>query len=187
MRILLLAILLTSSALGADTPPGNVLKNGDFSEGLTHWDGDCRPLSMVTNQVSPNNGAGVELLGTWTKLTQNFDTKKGHYVLSVTFTITPDTTFVKEEKEYRKIPAKLGFSDLKEFHLKRGEWCIIVTNLAARRYEYCGVKPLKDDSSVQTMTGEIDLKSDSNGDTFCLAFPPGHGFVTLQSVSMVQK
>ena len=187
MKIFALFFLLIGSALGADAPSGNVLQNGDFSDGLTHWDGDCRPLSVALNDAPPGNGAAVELLGTWTKMTQNFDSKKGHYLINVTFTITPNTTFATEEKDYRKIPKKLSFTALKEFGLQRGEWCIIVTNLAAHRYVHCAVKPEKEDSSVQTMTGEINLERDSDGDTFCLAFPPGHGVVTIQSVSLTRN
>jgi len=185
LHLSVLALLLVSSTMGAVASADEVLQNGDFSEGLTHWEGDCRPLSVATDSMA--RGAAVELLSTWAKMTQNFEAKRGRYVISVTFTMTPDTTFEGGMPQYRKIPKKLGFGDLTQFNLQRGEWCILVTNIAARRYDYCAIKPLKKDSAPQTMTCEITLTRDDDEALFCLGFPPGHGVITLQNVSMTPK
>jgi hypothetical protein len=186
MKALVLAFFVSGAALAAADVPGNVLQNGDFANGLTHWDGDCRTLSVATNEVAPGNGAAIELLAGWAKMTQVFEVQRGRYVFNIVYSLGPGTTFSPEEKEYRKIPAKLGFDALKEFRAKRGEWVVIVTDLKAKRYVHCEVKPLKNDPGEQTLTGELHLDTGDNN-TFCLAFPPGNGLITITSISLVRK
>jgi hypothetical protein len=177
---LLMAVAPCAWAAAAD-----VLQNGNFADGLSHWNGDCRAPDVTGANAA--SGASVELGEEWTKFTQIFDAPKGHYVVSITFVLTPGTAFAGEVKDYRKVPKKLGFSALKEFRLKRGEFCFIVTDAAAKRFAYCGVKPLRNDSASQTVTGELPLDQPADQQTFCVAFPPGHGVVTVQSVSMTAQ
>ncbi len=43
-------------------------------------------------------------------------------------------------------------------------------------------------TDVQTLQGDLSLDSDeTHSKNFCLAFPPGSGFVNLQSISLVPK
>ena len=85
------------------------------------------------------------------------------------------------------MPKKLGFTALKEFRLKRGEFCFIVTDTASGHFAYCGVKPKRNDSTSQTVTGELTLDAAADQQTFCVAFPPGNGVVTVQDVSMTSQ
>jgi hypothetical protein len=115
----LLLIVMLCVGWTAPVVADDVLRNGNFADGLSHWNGDCRPPD-VTGASSPA-GASVELRDEWTKFTQIFDAPKGKYAVSITFILTPGTAFAPEQKDYRKVPKKLGFTALKEFGLKRGE------------------------------------------------------------------
>ncbi|HEX4139185.1 MAG TPA: hypothetical protein VHY09_02480 [Candidatus Methylacidiphilales bacterium] len=180
LALVLLGLIFSGGAATAD-----VLQNGNFADGLSHWYGDCRSTNVTGADAT--SGASVELQREWTKFTQTFDAPKGHYTVSMTFLLSPGAAFTGDEKAYRKVPAKLGFTALKEFRLKRGEFCFIVTDLAAGRYVYCAVKPQSEDSVSQTVTGTLDLPEDADQQTFCVAFPPGNGVVTVQNVSMTAK
>jgi hypothetical protein len=180
------ALLLIVPVFGQDGSTPEVLQNSDFSSGLTHWDGDCRSPSTGADGSAAGPGAMINLLSTWTQMTQDFNAKKGAYLVKVTFTLTPETTFSSEAGDYRKIPSKLGLTDLSEFRVKRGDWCLIVTDLEARRYVHCAVTPAQG-GTLQTITGSIQIDQDADHDLFCLAFPPGHGSITIQSVSMTPQ
>jgi hypothetical protein len=185
MKRLALALLLCvcwTASLAAD----DVLRNGNFADGLSHWNGDCR--SPDATGAGTATGASVELRqDDWTKFTQVFDAPKGPYVVSITFTFAPDSAFTSQEKDYRKVPERLGYTALKKFRLKRGEFCFIVTDTAAGKFTYCGVKPTRDDSTSQTVTGQLTLDAAADQQTFCVAFPPGHGVITVQNVSMTSQ
>jgi hypothetical protein len=169
----------------AQSQGGNLLQNGDFSSGLAHWDGDGRSLATTTNAIAPRNGMGVELRAEWTKVMQNFDVKRGDYTVSITYSLTPGTTFTPDVKEYRKIPGKLGFNALKEFRVKKGEWAMIITD--RERFVYCAIKPPEAGNGEQTVTGDFNLDYDGDDQTFCLAFPPGNGVVTILNIALTSK
>ena len=184
MKPLALALLLCVG-WAAPVAADDVLRNGNFADGLSHWNGDCR--SPNATDAGTASGASVELQRDWTKFTQIFDAPKGHYVVSITFTFAPDTAFSADEKDYRKVPEHLGYTALKKFRIKRGDFCFIVTDTAAGKFVYCGVKPTSNDSTSQTVRGQLDLDANADQQTFCVAFPPGHGVITVQNVSMTSQ
>jgi hypothetical protein len=49
------------------------------------------------------------------------------------------------------------------------------------------VKPLRNDQASQIVTGELTLDAAADQQTFCVAFPPGHGVITVQNVSMTPQ
>jgi hypothetical protein len=163
----------------------NVLRNGDFSSGLAHWEGDGRSLATTTDALAPGNGMGVELRAEWTKVMQTFDVKRGGYTVSITYSLTPGTTFTSDGKDYRKIPKKLGFDALQEFRAKKGEWVIIITD--RKRFMHCAIKPPAAGSGEQTVTGNFRLDYEGDDQTFCLAFPPGNGVVTIENIALTVK
>ena len=181
----MLALVLLGLGPVALADDSNLLQNGDFSSGLAHWDGDGRSLATTTNALAPGNGMGVELRAEWTKVIQNFDAKRGDYTVSITYSLTPGTTFTADEKDYRKVPKKLGFDALQEFRVKKGEWAIIITD--RKRFVHCAIKPPEAGNGEQTITGNFKLGYNGDDQTFCLAFPPGNGVVTIQNIALTVK
>jgi hypothetical protein len=187
MKILFALGWLAFASIAQADGSNELLQNSDFSSGLTHWSGDVRPLNVALNTPQTSSGAAVELLDSWSKMNQDFQADKGTYTFSVMFTLAPGATFSSNEKDYRKIPGKLGFTAFKEFRAPVGDWVIFVTDVDTRHFFHCQVKPSTSDSTVQTVTGTIDLEGGNDDQTFCLAFPPGHGVITLQKISLTRK
>ena len=83
---LLLALALPAVVLAddGDGASKNLLKNGDFSSGINHWEGDCHTpdsSSFDPTAAAPTSGVVVKLRhADWTKVTQDFDGKIGEYV-----------------------------------------------------------------------------------------------------------
>src|SRR5271167_4186163 len=103
MKRLALTLFLCAAWI-APVAADNVLQNGNFADGLSHWNGDCRPTNVTGGNSA--GGASVELQQEWTKFTQTFDAPKGHYTVSITFILTPGTAFDGNQKDYRKVPKK---------------------------------------------------------------------------------
>ena len=189
MKTLPLLFLLITGAIA--TADQNMLKNGDFSGGINHWEGDCHSISSTTFDSAtvnpPTTGVIVKLRGSdWTKVTQNFDGKMGKYLLTVKYTVSPDLKFSSRTDNYDNIPSRLELARLVPFGVNVGQWAIVVTDYGADRYTYWKITPKIDPSATQTATCNVHIDSDAtNTKTFCLGFPPGNGYMTLQSISLV--
>ncbi len=62
-----------------------------------------------------------------------------------------------------------------------------MAGVTKRKFEYTAVHPAEGTTDVQTVTTEIRLRAPDKTKTFCLAFPPGHGFITLHGISLVHR
>jgi hypothetical protein len=191
MKTLALLFFLASNvAVLADS---NLLQNGDFSDGLADWDGDCHTLnsSTIDSPLTPamTTGVAVQLKPSdWTQVIQDFDGNVGEYVLTVTYATSPDLKFSDEPGDYFNIPGKIGFSRLMPFSSTPGQWVVIVNDLGAMHYHYWKIKPNPNASGVQTVTVQVRLSSDDTEKKgFYLLFPPGQGLINLQSISLIPK
>lgn len=186
MKILALIFLASMAPVLADT---NLLKNGNFENGINHWEGDCHTPDSSTfdpSVTAPASGVVVKLRHSdWTQVTQDFDGKVGIYRLSVTYTVSPGLKFSDRPDDYINVPGKLGYSRLRAFTGHLGNWVAIVNDLGAMHYTYWDITPKIDAPGAQTLTLRVQL--DSNDDEkkgFYLVFPPGDGFITLQNISL---
>jgi hypothetical protein len=192
MKTLALLVLLAASpvALADD----NLLQNGDFSSGIAHWEGDCHtpdaaPVDLGSTDASTVSGVIVKLRhGDWTKVTQDFTGKIGEYLLTITYSLSPDAKFSTDPDDYTNVPGKVGFNILRAFDSSPGNWNLIVTDIGAQRYTYWTIEPKVGAPGVQKITTRVQLDSDDTQEKgFCLIFPPGDGFITLQSITLVPK
>ena len=190
MKTLALLILLAGTSIVlADE---NLLKNGDFSNGINHWEGDCHTIDSTTFDPSvtpPTSGIIIKLHGSgWAQVTQDFKGKIGEYTVSVVYSVSPDLKFSDRKEDYINIPGLLGFSRLKGFDAAPGQWALIINDLGAMHYNYWKITPKLDPSAVQKVNVRIQLDSDDTVDKgFYLVFPPGEGFINLQSITMVPQ
>ena len=84
------------------------------------------------------------------------------------------------------MPGKLEFSRLSPFDGTEGRWEVIVNDLGAMHYRYWPITPNLTDSGVQTVKTHVPLDSDDTDKKgFYLIFPPGHGSINIQSISLV--
>jgi len=187
MKTLALLIFLVGGAIAmAD---GNLLKNGDFSSGINHWEGDCHTIDGTTFDSAitpPTTGVIVKLHGSdWAQVTQDFDGKIGEYLLTINYTVSPDLKFSDHADDYVNVPGKLGYSRLKPFDSKPGDWALIINDLGAMHYNYWNIAPKPNASGPQTLTAHVQLDSDDAVKKgFYLVFPPGEGFINLLNITL---
>jgi len=187
---LVLALLCLTPVARADN--NNLLQNGDFSSGMSHWQGDFDTIQAASSsgpsspQV-PATGAVVKLRPTWSKLTQNFSAQMGDYVLSVKYALSPDLKFSTNTKDYGSVPNLIGLTNLGAFGSRIGQWCVIVFDAQTLHSTFWRITP-SHGSMTQTFTCRVQLDSDNDqeGKTLVLAFPVGNGSINLQNISFVR-
>jgi hypothetical protein len=191
MKHFVLAFVLLAGVAHVRADDANVLKNGDFSNGINHWEGDCHTpdsTSDLSLGSTPTTGVIVKLHGSdWSKVTQDFESKIGEFLLSITYSVSPDLKFSTRPDDYINVPSLLKFSRLKPFDAEPGKWVIIINDLGAMRYTYWQIMPKNDPSAAQTVTCTVHVDSDDGDKGFYLIFPPGDGSITLKNISLVPK
>jgi hypothetical protein len=197
--LLLLAALFVSISPAFADEGKNLLKNGDFSSGISEWEGDCHTPSQTSGDATPTLGdisspaaapaAGVvvKLRGhDWTQMKQDFDGKIGEYTMTIVYSLSPDLKFSTSLDDYANIPASTGYSLFRAFSSPPGKWIIIVSDVGAARFTYWTVNSQGAAGQPQTFKSHVHLGSDdSSAKAICLVFPPGSGTVTLQNISIV--
>ncbi len=185
----LLAVAAFIPAKGADD---NLLKNGDFSNGITEWEGDGHTPGSTTfdspDTPVPTSGIVVKLHhGAWTKVSQEFYGKAGKFLLTVTYEGSPDLKFSTRNDDYANVPGQLEVTpSLVPFDGNLGQWNLIVIDVGAGRYRYWAITPKSNATGVQTVTTHLKFNSDDSvKKSFYLVFPPGEGFINLKSISLV--
>jgi hypothetical protein len=191
MKNIVLAFLLLAVIGFVRADDGNVLKNGDFSEGISHWEGDCHTPengSDASLTSTPTTGVIVKLRGSdWTKVMQDFEGKMGEYLLSITYSVSPDLKFSDRADDYVNVANQLGFSRLSPFDSDPGKWVIIINDVGANHYTFWKIMPKNDASSPQTVTCRVHVDAAQDDLGFYIVFPPGTGAITLKNISLVPK
>jgi hypothetical protein len=180
----LLLFLVGGSAAFADT---GILQNGDFSDGITHWEGDCHSVGSASDDSGATSGVVVNLRsGDWTKIGQDFDGNTGDYILTVTYVSSPGTTFSQRAEDYQNTTLKMGLTGLHSIDTTLGDWCIMVVDSGTNESTYWQITPTPNATGVQTIKVHVTLKSGSSHKKgFYLGFPPGDGSINLQSITLV--
>jgi hypothetical protein len=180
----LLLFLAGGSAALADT---DALKNGDFSDGITHWEGNCHTAGSASDDSSATSGVVVNLRsGDWTKINQDFDGKEGNYILTITYIPSPGLTLSQRGEDYQNTAQKMGLAGLPPINTKPGNWCLLLVDTGVNRFTYWELTPTLNASGVQTIKTQVTLKSsDEHTKGFYLGFPPGDGSINLQSITLV--
>jgi hypothetical protein len=189
-KLVIVLVLLSLINVRADT---NLLQNGDFSDGIAHWEGDCHSpdsdsVDLSAASAPPTTGIVVKLRHSdWTKVTQDFDGNIGEYLLTLNYSFSPGLKFSTNPDDYQNVPAKEGFSLFRSFDSDPGSWVIILSDLGAARFSYWKIAPNMT-AGAQRALATVHLDSDdTHKKGFCLLFPPGDGIITLQSISLISK
>jgi hypothetical protein len=189
MRTLLLTFLLVGAVITrGDDDSNSALKNGDFSSGVNHWEGDCHTPDSSTfsdSEEAPTSGVVVKLRGSWTQVWQEFNSKVGEYQVSITYAAASDLKLSSSVPDYENISGQLGFNGLKPFSAPTGDWVVLINDRASMLGTYWKIKPKLDASGPQTINLKIHIGSgDDAVKGFFLLFPPGNGYINLLNVSL---
>ena len=125
--LLLLFFLAGGSAALAD---GNILTNGDFANGISHWEGDCHSAGSATDDSGAASGIVIKLQPSdWTRITQVFEGKPGNYLLTITYTVSSGTAFSQRPEDYSN---GSHWHNMDGFYLldsDPGQWTLIVRDM----------------------------------------------------------
>jgi hypothetical protein len=185
MKTLLLLFLASFIPLLAD----DLVQNGDFSDGLTHWFGDVRAISDVDAFAASQSSSGIALVlheHDWAKARQTLRLPAGTYKLHVTLTPSSELHLSDQYADYINFPQKLEFTGGYYADASTGEWVA-----AVRDSEGNGLKTwttnLTKPTGQQSYTFTFQISPDSREQDLYIAFPPGSGYVILQHVAMIPQ
>jgi hypothetical protein len=188
MKKIALAFLLASSSVAlADD---NILQNGDFSDGIAHWYGDCHTIADMSSEVdykAPASGSGIVVklrAADWTKVNQDFDAHPGMLHFTVTYELSPGSTFSQRPDDYTNTTGSLGYTAWKAYSTSVGRWVMMLCDIAAGHANIFEVPSNNKDSGPQTLDASFQASSNDTK-SICLGFPPGKGFITLEKVSVM--
>jgi hypothetical protein len=187
-KLVLVFLLAGSSAVLADDN-NDLLQNGDFSDGIAHWYGDCHTVAdtiLDSDYQAPAAGTGAVVklrAGDWTKLTQDFDTKPGTLHLTVTYELSPGATFSQRPEDYTNTTENVGYTAWRAYPTSVGSWVVMLCDIAAGHANIFEVRSDNAAAGPQTFKAGFRAKSDEQK-SICLGFPPGKGFITVEKVSI---
>ena len=207
---LLFSLAVAVPLLAQDGPP-ETMENADFSDGTTHWHGDCKPAGsdMTTDFTSSKGSSGgitVDLhSSSWTKVTQEIHEYKGargSMTLTIVYKTSTDLKLSALPSDYTNAGGAVDFGGA-HLNAKPGEIIAFIDKPPATRATQSSTSTTTTytiypdniartsfvpttDGSTQTVTATlIPPSGDADTDpTFCIAFPPGSGSVTLLKISL---
>ena len=193
-------------------PGQEIMENADFSDGTTHWHGDCKPAGsdsttdFITSSTTAK-GLLVELhSSTWTKVTQEMHNLKNVSAtvdLTIEYQISSDFKSSDRKSDYENIAASVGFGGA-QIDGQPGQILAFIDAppfsraSVASSDSYNTVTVYPDDVSLAsfapsaeagphtfTRTIRMPMPKGENHPTFCLAFSPGSGSVTITKISLI--
>ena len=168
------------------------LKNPDFADGRSHWEGDGESASVASDNANPldptdsshNAGLLLKLDGhDWVKITQDFRPLAASGVLTISYRLSDGLAFSTDFDDYKNIPHQIGYDNFQSFDLLAGQWIMTVFESADTRLKYYTMKP-KATTDPQSLKIPIEGLVVRDDKTICLAFPPGKGTVTILHVGL---
>ena len=187
MKKTALAVLLISAlvSLHAD----DELKNPDFSDGGNEWTGDGEPASVsdaadtsasLSETPTPQEtGWVIKLSGRdWTKIYQDFTPTFGKGTLTISYKVSPGTTFSTDRDDYLNVSAGINITAYESFSIGTGDLVAVLINSTRAKAESFDITP-QPGSTEQTFTAPVEKLGKRSAQTLYVAFPPGDGKVTL--------
>jgi hypothetical protein len=173
------------------------LKNPDFSDGRSHWEGDGESLSVADNaqdaptlgedSTVPKGGLILKLSRRdWTRVHQDFRPLSSGGTLNITYKFSDGLTFSTETNDYLNVPALMGYQGFRPFNIAPGTWVALFIETARNEMDYYTITP-KTGTDTQTYQGQISDLVPRVDKSIMLAFPPGSGTITLYHVGLDSK
>ncbi len=212
LSFFLVTPLLGQDATGSSAH--EVLENSDMSDGTTHWHGNAKAVGadsstdLVSGQGGGGKGITVDLRpSSWAEVTQEIYGLKIHLSgralalsteqLTVVYQTSPDFSLSSKETDYADIGPNLGFEKIR-IKGQPGQLMAFINYstsqmlptgrvMDSERITTAYINP-KTDQQPQTFTSTLSFPNvmRTSGMTFCLAFPPGTGSVTLTKISLTE-
>jgi hypothetical protein len=163
---------------------GDILANGNFDNGSAHWDGDRLTNTDATDLVIPLKKDN------WTKISQTFNTRETCLKLSVTFSLSEDSTMLPKNSTVEFYLTDGVVKDVTGIRLQqttakmpRGGFAAFILDPTANLLDssILGSAPT---THSQPSQGFFYHLTPHEQKTFYLCFPPGDGTVTLTNITL---
>jgi hypothetical protein len=190
-----LVILACAVSLHAD----EVLQNGDFSDGSSHWHGDGKTPSDFTEDnplatANPLTSTGLIVPlkpDSWTKVTQDFNgDKNSHYLVTVKYKVSPDLTLSNKPEDYKDVARLIRFETYEgypAFDVPVGQFFVMVAEVDGNKGYWEKFQPKLGSSDTQTYLDPGQPLAPEGRKMVTVAFPPGTGMVVILSISVTSS
>lgn len=173
----------------------NLIQNGDFTDGITHWHGDAQgPADFAPanpfDKPDPFTSKGLIVTlkdNRWRKVAQDFTGKITGGVLTITFMVSPDLAFSASGADYVGVPHKIGYDGWAPFNTTAGAFVFLISDFGSSTIWYNSVTPELGSSKVQTIKDKLTSLTPKEDKTITLAFPPGKGTIVILSVTLTDN
>jgi hypothetical protein len=182
---LFLAVVSTSTIQADD----DIILNGNFSDGKTHWHGD--------GDVPDLGGSLVITLkpDKWTVVYQDFSAEATQVRLKITYSYSDDCTLATKRSPDQLVPPldALGLeqatgmeNSIGSFNLPgSASWMVLIASGGRFRGEH-PVYPGTNETNPRTFSTTLtEWTRQFDREDLCLAFPPGTGTVTITEVKVI--
>jgi hypothetical protein len=201
---LVLAFLILPGVIPLRADVKNWLQNGDFSDGIAHWNGDGRSAGTASdsdipdlsgNPLSTPAGQGMIIRLSphdWVKVYQDCRPVGNFLGFVVTYKVSDDFKLSQDMNDYINVPGSLGYGTWKAFNGTPGCWLMMMSdfgsggNVGAFRWDIDpGAKVNAD--GTRTFVTHSRVFNTEGDKTLTLACPPGTGSITLLKVSLAAE
>jgi hypothetical protein len=185
----IVTVLFLAGAAFLSVHADDILLNGDFTDGKTHWHGDGD---------APDAGGRLVITlqpDRWTGVYQNFNAESATLQLKINYTVSDDCSLAVERAPDNLIPPLTASALMEATGLQNSiysiklnpynSWMVaLISGGTVVHQQPVHVKPEKGLSHyvTATLSSWTNQFADVN---LCLMFPPGKGTVTLTSVTLL--
>jgi hypothetical protein len=181
----------TSSAPPAPPSPPSIpatslVQNGDFSQGIAHWDGNAKLAA------APGQGITVRLdPAAWTRVYQTFRSGAGtQFSIQVNYKLSPSMYTSDDPANCADITQKIQLDGFERYHsqtVKPHQFYGTLGNPSDTLISSEVYDPNFTTTDVQNYQHTYPPIPASPQKIFCLAFPPGNGTVTLLGIAVTSN
>jgi hypothetical protein len=194
MKSLVFALLVLAAIipLRAD---GNLIQNGDFTDGINHWRGNGRsPADFAPanpfDKPDPFTSQGLIIPlrhRDWDKVAQDFKGKNTSGVLTITYKVAPDLVFSTKAEDYVNMPDQLHYDGWVSVNTPPGNWVVFLSDFGTTHGTYWTIEPKLGSADPQTFTAQLSGLTPFSDKTITLGFPPGSGNLVILKVTLTTQ
>ena len=186
---LVLALFLAVVSASTSRADDDIILNGNFQDGKTHWHGD--------GDVPDIGGSLVITLkpDKWSVVYQDFSAETTQLRLKITYSYSDDCTLAKPRSPDQLVPPldAAGLEQATGMENAIGSlnlpgtssWMVVMTSGGRYRGEHPVYSGTNDANPRTYSTTLSEWSREFNRDDMCLAFPPGQGTVTITEVKVI--
>jgi hypothetical protein len=190
------AFALLALALALPLRADNLLQNGDFTDGISHWHGDGRSSADFASDnplgggdTFTSKGMIIPLKHTaWVKVMQDFKAPSANATMTITYMSSTDLAFSTKDDDYAMFPMCLDMM-WKSKAIKSNQWTagVYAAGGDMAKGHIGGLSLLSPPATpAQPQTVKVSFKDLTPSDpyTVILGFPPGTGTIVVLNVSL---